>query len=334
MLNKTKVISTGMITLIILFSGSAYKFNSFQNLFKPGKAQAEEKPAEKKEEIFPWKFPDEEKIPALAEGDYILYGQKLINETSRYLGPEVKNSKMRFAGSNMSCKNCHLAGGTKQNTAGYVGVYGRFPQFRVRSNMVETLENRINGCFERSLNGKPLPLDSKEMKSIVTYMKWLSTDIPVGAKVNGQGLIKIPFLARAASPESGKKVFQQRCMNCHGVDGLGIRRGKQGDSEGYVFPPLWGKDSYNTGAAMYRLMTAASFIKANMPFDNPDLTIEQAYDVAAYISSQGRPVKPGIEKDFPVLKFKPVDAPYPPFNDDFPPEQHKYGPFQTMLKDK
>jgi thiosulfate dehydrogenase len=319
MTNTRKVIIFSFITISLILSDSFYKYNFSQ--------------PEKKEITHPWKFPDETQIPSGTEGEHIRYGQQLINETSKYLGPEVKNKNMRFSGSNMSCKNCHLAGGTKPFSAGYVGVYGRFPQFRVRSNIVETIENRINGCFERSLNGRAIPFDSKEMKAIVMYMKWLSTDIPVGGKVDGQGLVKLPLLDRAASPEAGKKVFQQRCTVCHGTNGLGIRNGKPGSAAGYIYPPLWGNDSYNTGAAMYRLMTIAGFIKAKMPFDNPDLTDEQAYDVAAFVISRDRPKKPGTEKDFPILKFKPLDTPYPPFNDQFSAKQHKYGPFQPMIKD-
>ncbi len=282
--------------------------------------------------MYPWKIPDESAMPQGMEGEYIKYGKQLIIETYKYLGPEVKDLKRRFAGNNLSCNNCHLDAGTKPFAAGYIGIYGRFPQYRTREDSIVTLENRINDCFERSLNGKGLPFDSKEMKSIIMYMKWLSSEIPVGAKVDGQGLLKIPLLSRAASPKFGKKVFMEKCISCHGIKGQGIRKGKVGNAEGYFFPPLWGKDSFNNGAGMHRLITAASFIKANMPLDNANLSSEQAFDVASYINSQERPEKPGLEKDFPVLGTKPVDAPYPPFNDVFTLEQHKYGPFQPMMK--
>lgn len=317
-----KVIKIGLIIFLLFTSDSLYKLIYSQNITT----------SEKKEMVYPWKFPDETQIPAGLEGEYIRYGRQLINETYKFLGPEVKDVKMRFAGSNMSCKNCHLAGGTKQFTAGYIGVLGRFPQYRSRSNSVITIENRINDCFERSLNGKHIPLDSKEMKSIVFYMKWLSTDVPVGAKVDGQGLINLPLLNRAASPDNGKKIFMAKCISCHGINGLGIKKGKSG-VEGYIFPPLWGKDSYNDGAAIHRLITATKFIKANMPFGAPNLTLEEAYDVASYINSHERPKKSGLEKDFPVLSDKPVDTPYPPYNDKFSLEQHKVGPFKPMIKE-
>ena len=72
-----------------------------------------------------------------------------------------------------------------------------------------------------------------------------------------------------------------------GSDGLG-QRAQNGI--GYQFPPLWGPDSYNIGAGMSRLLTAAAYALHNMPlgtkFDAPVLTDEQAYDVAGYIVSQ------------------------------------------------
>jgi thiosulfate dehydrogenase len=328
-MNKFSVITVISISLII--SDSIYKSNLSKDLTEPKENKIESRKAPI---IYPWKVPDEKTIPTGIEGEYVRYGQQLVSETYKYVGPEVNDLKMRFAGNNMSCKNCHLGAGTKPFTSGFIGVYSRFPQFRTRSNSVETLEDRINGCFERSLNGKSLTLDGKEMKAIVMYMKWLSSDIPVGAKVEGQGLMKLPLPDRAASPENGKKVFVEKCMTCHGINGQGLRKGKNGDAEGYFFPPLWGKDSFNDGAGINRLITAASFIKANMPFESPDLSIEQAYDVAAYIVSQERPKKQDLEKDFPIPGTKPVDCSYPPFNDNFTAEQHKYGPFQRMLQNK
>ena len=35
---------------------------------------------------------------------------------------------------------------------------------------------------------------------------------------------------------------------------------------GYQFPPIWGPDTYNNGAGMARLLSAAAFIKHNIPF--------------------------------------------------------------------
>src|SRR5262249_5254067 len=65
---------------------------------------------------------------------------------------------------------------------------------------VTTLEERINGCMQRSMNGRPLPLGSSEMKAFIAYMRWLSTGIPTGASLIGAGTLRIKEPAHAADP--------------------------------------------------------------------------------------------------------------------------------------
>lgn len=93
-----------------------------------------------------------------------------------------------------------------------------------------------------------------------------------------------------------------KCAVCHQENGLGL---KNEDSTGayYLYPPLWGDDSYNTGTGMYRLIKAASYIKENMPQGAPDLSLEDAYDVAAYMNSQARPIKANKNKDFQIERL-------------------------------
>jgi thiosulfate dehydrogenase len=102
----------------------------------------------------------------------------------------------------------------------------------------------------------------------------------------------------------------------------------------YLFPPLWGPDSYNDGAGMARGITAAQFVHANMPFgttyEAPVLSVSDAFDVVAFISEKPRPHKSGLEADFPDRSRKPVDASYPPFVGPFSPEQHRFGPWPPI----
>ena len=169
---------------------------------------------------------------------------------------------------------------------------------------------------------------------MLAYLHFLSTGVPVGAKLEGSGTLKLKALARAADPVAGKQVYANTCVACHGDTGQGIRRGKAGDANGYLFPPLWGADSYNNGAGMARVTLAAGFIKGNMPSGvthvNTVLTDEQAVDVAAFINSQPRPVKANIKADFPARKNKPVDAAFAPYTPGFSAEQHKYGPWKPI----
>ena len=281
-----------------------------------------------------WQAPDISKLPDDKYGQMVRLGKSLMEETYKHIGPEVKDVNKRYAGNNLGCTACHIEAGGRKFGNPWVGTFVSFPQYRGREDAVSTTEERVNGCMERSMNGRKLPLDSEEMKAMVTYLHFLSTGIPVGAKLEGSGTLKLKALARAADPVAGKLVYTATCVACHGDQGQGVRRGKAGDANGYQFPPLWGADSYNNGAGMGRVTLAAGFIKGNMPSGithlNAVLTDEQAFDVAAFVNSQPRPVKAHLEADFPARKNKPVDAAFAPYTHGFSAEQHKYGPWQPI----
>ncbi len=173
------------------------------------------------------------------------------------------------------------------------------------------------------------------MKALVAYLQFLSTGVPVGQAVEGRGSPALRLLTRAADPKRGADVFVERCAACHQMDGQGFRNRPIQAANGYLFPPLWGPDSFNDGAGMHRLMVSASFIRANMPlgtrYDAPVLSVEDAWDVAAFMNDQPRPARAGLDRDYPDRSVKPVDAPFPPFLDGFPLEQHRFGPFQPIL---
>jgi thiosulfate dehydrogenase len=275
-----------------------------------------------------WTPPD---ITAIADdpfGELVKYGYALFTDTANEIGPTVSDPGRRFAGNNLACQNCHLRGGTQPYAMSLIGVWGQFPQYRAREGAVVTLEDRINGCVERSMNGRALPLEGREMRAYSSYARWLSTGVPDGAKLKGAGTLRINEPGRAADVGHGAGVFSSICAACHGADGQG-QRARTGAA--YQIPPLWGPDSYNDGAGMSRLLTAAAYAMHNMPigtvFNAPLLTDEQAYDVAAYIISQKRPEKANLDKDFPVRLQKPIDTPYGPYFDGFTLEQHRYGPF-------
>lgn len=268
-----------------------------------------------------------------AKSKLIKQGFDVFQNTSKHLGPNNGNNDKVYAGNNLSCNNCHLWSGTKPYAAPLIGIIQRFPQFRGRENKVGTIEERINGCMERSMNGKILPKGNSQMKSLIAYLNWLSRLAPEDGKIKGQGFVEIEIPNRAVDLEKGRIVFKTNCVLCHGENGQGK---KSAADSPYKYPPLWGHDSYNDGAGMTRVITAAQFIKANMPYgttyDKPVLTDEEAYDVAGYINQQMRPQKKNREVDFPDLKKKPVSTPYGPYVDSFPVQQHQLGPFQPIMK--
>jgi len=267
-------------------------------------------------------------IPAAATPEY---GRHLLRETARYLGPGHDNPGMRYSGSHLACASCHLDIGTRPGTLSLLETAGRYPRESGRDGGVRDLRDRINGCMTRSMNGRELPRDSVEMIAMEQYI--ISLRDQYGLMSAARKAVHEPaeFVEpdRAADPAAGETVYAENCAVCHGDDGAGLAA-TANRSDGYVFPPLWGPDSFNNGAGMNRVLTAARFIKARMPFGRPDLSDDEAFDVAAYINSQPRPEKADLEADYPDLTTKPIDSPYPPYADDFPHEQHKYGPYRPI----
>jgi thiosulfate dehydrogenase len=281
-----------------------------------------------------WTVPE---IGALSDDDHgrlVRRGRDLITATYAHIGPEVSDPAKRYAGNNLACGNCHLEAGTKKFGLPIFGLYEEFPKYSARSGAEITIVERVNSCMTRSMNGRAMPADVPEMQAMVAYVKFLSTGVPAGQRIPGLGAGKIPELDRAADPARGRAVYVAQCQGCHNTDGSGIRRSLPTTDLGYIVPPLWGPDSFNDGAGMNRLITAANFVHSNMPqgvdYLNPLLSTNDASDVAAFIVSQPRPHKQGLEKDFPDLAQKPVDTPYGPYLDGFSAEQHKYGPFAPI----
>lgn len=278
-----------------------------------------------------WKAPDWSSVDAEANSEEIKYGRELIANTSEYLGP---NGKVMAMSNGMNCQNCHLQAGTAPLGNNYSAVAATYPKVRARSGQSEDIEKRINDCFERSLNGKTLEGNSREMKAMKAYIQWMGKDVPKGETPKGSGLYEVPLLDRAADPIKGKLVYDSQCASCHQADGKGMAKP---DGKGYIYPPLWGENSYNHGAGFYRLSRFAGYVKANMPlgatFENPMLTDEEAWDVAAYVNSMERPAK-DLTKDWPDISKKPMDHPFGPFSDEFSEEQHKFGPFKPIKEAK
>jgi thiosulfate dehydrogenase len=239
--------------------------------------------------------PAESAIPGGPEGDAIRLGKRLLTDTRKQLPDNVGNG--------LNCSNCHLNAGTVAFAAPFVGLWGMFPEYRSRSGTINSLQERINDCFLRSMNGKPLAWDSKEMNAILMYVRWLSTGVPTGTEVTGRGMGTIDTV-RVANAAHGKTLYEQKCASCHG-DAIDAARDP---AVGYIFPPLWGRDAFNTGAAMARTYTAAAFIKHNMPLGRGNtLSDQEAIDIADYVTHQPRPAFAPAKNDWPK-GGRPKDA--------------------------
>jgi len=274
-----------------------------------------------------WSAPDSGKIPKDKTGDMIRYGKELLAHTAKYFGPKGSIAQLS---NGMNCQNCHLEGGSRLFANNYAGVLANYPKMSYRSGKIQPLSGRISDCFKRSLAGKVPDTNGTEVRAMMAYINWIGQGVKKGKKLFGTATEKLVFLKTPADPEKGKAVFVSKCKVCHGVNGEGILAE---DKITYTYPPLWGDHSYNNGAGMYRIGNLAGFVKNNMPFGatykSPQLTNEEAWNVAAFINSQPRP-RYDQRNDWKDLKNKPIDFPFGPYADNFSEMQHKYGPFKPM----
>lgn len=276
-----------------------------------------------------WKPNDINLISDATLKKQVEYGKELIAHTSKYFGP---NGSVKKITNGMNCNNCHLDAGTKPWGNNYGSVYSMYPKLRARSGQIEDLTKRINDCMQRSLNGEALQKDEKEMKAMIAYIDYIGKNMPKNKEANAAGIYNLKFLDRAANPVTGKSLYTKKCSSCHQTNGQGVMAA---DKKEYTYPPLWGNNSYNQGAGLYRLSRFAGYIKYNMPqgatYSNPQLSDEEAWDIAAYVETQPRPTK-DFSKDWPDISKKPVDHPFGPFSDKFSEKQHKFGPFEPIKK--
>lgn len=218
--------------------------------------------------------PSLEAAPTDKYGALVRLGYRIVVDTP--------GSATRYVGNRLSCTNCHLDAGRRENAAPFWAAYVAYPSWRAKDDRVSTFQERVQHCFRFSLDGIPPALGSVELQAITAYAHYIATGAPVGAELPGRGFPELAKTGQDPNPDRGRGVYARHCGACHGDDGAG----KPG------IPPLWGSDSYNRGAGMANVRTAARFIKANMPLGNPVLTDQDAMDVAAYINQQYRPHDP------------------------------------------
>ncbi|MCW8915071.1 MAG: c-type cytochrome [Magnetovibrio sp.] len=237
------------------------------------------------------KIPDAPTAYPVGElGRMVKLGEEIIYNTNTH---ELTKD---LVGNDLNCSNCHLDGGKEPTLGTFIGTATSFPAYSAREKTVQTLQNRINNCFMRSMNGKRPIIDTEASIAMATYVTWLSTGLPVtqNAKkpVNpfftdvwwGKNWT-VPMLKAATHKnyKSGEKLYAEKCQDCHQADGQGLQ------AEDMKFPPVWGDRSYNTGAGLSKPEKLPTWLLYNMPLGDPNLTKQQAIDLAIYINAQPRP---------------------------------------------
>lgn len=230
--------------------------------------------------------PAADAIPAGPFGEAVRLGQDIFLHPQKFAGQYVGNS--------MACASCHLDAGRRADSAPLWAAYVLYPAYRSKNKHVNTLAERLQGCFVYSMNGRMPPADSETIVALESYMYWMAKGAPTGVKLAGQGFPQLAEPAQTPDYVRGQKVYTAHCALCHGAKGTG----RQDATGRTVFPALWGDDSYNWGAGMHSIKTAAAFVHANMPLSQGGILSEQeAWDVAYFINAHERPQDPRFAGD-------------------------------------
>jgi thiosulfate dehydrogenase len=242
--------------------------------------------------------PSDSAIPAGKFGDVVRFGEKIFRDPATY-APQ-------FVGNQLRCSNCHLQAGRQAGASPMWAAYTAYPAYRSKNRHVNSFEERLQGCFRYSMNGKVPELGDPVLVALESYSYFLAKGLPTDESAPDRGF---PALAKPPLPADyarGAKVYDQSCASCHGAQGLGQSSGGQ-----LVFPPLWGPQSYNWGAGMTSIKNAAEFIHANMPLAlGGTLSVQQSWDVAAFIDSQVRPQDPRFNGDVEQTRKKYHNTPF------------------------
>ncbi|SFR81158.1 thiosulfate dehydrogenase [Marinobacter daqiaonensis] len=213
-------------------------------------------------------------------------GHDLFTDTQQLRGENVFN--------NMNCSSCHLGDGRMPFSAPVWPAAVTLPNYRGKNDHVNSLEERIAGCFTYSMNGKPPDYGSDNMLALAAYHHWLARGVTMYPEqpIYGRGF-PAPERPEEVSYQRGEQLYKEKCAICHGDNGEGLRI-----RDTTVFPAPWGNNSYNWGAGMVRVSSAAGFVKNNMPLGQPlSLTDQEAWDVAHFMNSQERPQDPRYTGD-------------------------------------
>lgn len=225
-------------------------------------------------------------------------GHDLFVNTQQLRGKNVFN--------NMNCASCHMGDGRLPFAGPVWPAAIDLPAYRGKNDQVNSLEERLAGCFTYSMNGKPPAYGSDDMLALALYHQWLATGVPMypKEKIYGRGYPRLAEPEQKPDATRGKKAYNANCAICHAEDGSGKVTG-----DTIIFPALWGDDSYNWGAGISRVFTLASLTKHNMPLGQPNtLSDQDAWDIAQYVDSQERPQDPRYTGDIEETRAMYADT--------------------------
>jgi len=137
------------------------------------------------------------------------YGRRLITDTARLLGPDHDDPTMRYSGSRLACSSCHLGSGADPGMLSLLESADLYPRYSGRDGGERDLFDRINGCMERSMNGRTLPRNSPELIAMVNYVESLGDRFKAMGTSLRQATDPAAFVRpeRAVNFTAGEQVF-------------------------------------------------------------------------------------------------------------------------------
>ena len=189
----------------------------------------------------------------------MLQGQAIFENTNAH------PVSSKYVGNDQACGNCHIDAGRLAESAPLWAAWVAYPAYRGKNKKVNTFIERIQGCFEYSMNaqgsaaGAAPAAGSDTIVSLVAYSFWLSKGAPTGdGTMPGRGYPRLTETDQGFDPDRGAAVYAAKCALCHGDDGSGVSHanGKT------LYPALWGAESY---IRMGRSAALGAMIAARLP---------------------------------------------------------------------
>ena len=146
------------------------------------------------------------------------------------------------------------------------------------------------------MNGRPLPVDGREMRAFVAYLDMLTADAGSFGDP-AEDPEPLPPAATPARPGARARALPRHLRRLSWRRRRGHANGQPGEPLGYLHPPLWGGGSFNAAAGMSRPVdgrppSSTTTCRSAPTPAAPALTAQDAWDIAAFLDSQPRPPAP------------------------------------------
>ncbi len=157
-----------------------------------------------------------------------------------------------------SCASCH-----NDATQTMRGVRARMPAYDQRLRRVVTLEQRINLCRTENMGAPALPIDSRPLNALTTYVALQSRGMPVNVDISGPARPFFDAGERFYNTRRGQ--LDMRCGSCHEDNyGRSLRADllSQGMSNGF---PTYRLKEQRVISLQFRLQGCVNDVRGEAP---------------------------------------------------------------------